>query len=48
MWIDATSGEDELGLVGVVGAGGEECAVGIGGAGIGSEAGAVDIVMWGS
>ena len=48
VWIDAIGGEDELGLIKVVGAGGEECVVGTGGAGTGSEAGAVDIVMWGS
>ena len=41
-------GEDEQGPAGEVGAGGEDCAVGIGVAGIGSEAGAADIVMWGS
>ena len=33
MWIDATGGEDELGLVEAVGVGGEECPVGTGGAG---------------
>ena len=48
MWIDATSGEDELGSAEAVGVGGEECAVGTCGAGIGSKAGAADIVMWGS
>ena len=48
MLIDATGGEDELGPVGAVGAGGEECAVGTGRAGTRSEAEAVDIVMWGS
>ena len=48
MWIDATGGEDELGPAKAVGAGGEECAAGIGVASIGSEARAIDIVMWGS
>ena len=48
MWIDATGGEDELGPVRAVGAGGEECAVGTGGAGTRSEAGATGIMMWGS
>ena len=48
MWIDATGGEDELGPTGAVGAGGEECAAGIGVADTGLEAGAADIVMWGS
>ena len=48
MWIDATGGEDELGLAGAVGAGGEDCAEGTGGAGTGPEARAADIVMWGS
>ena len=48
MWIDATSGEDELEPFEAVGAKGEECATGMGGAGIGSEAGAADIVIWGS
>ena len=48
MWIDATSGEDELGTVGVVGVGGEECVAGTDGAGTRSEAGAADNVMWGS
>ena len=43
MWIDGTGSEDELGLAGAVGAGGEECAAGTGGAGTR----AVDIVMWG-
>ena len=48
MWIDAIGGEDELGPAGAVGAGGEDYAAGIGVAGIRSEAGAADIVMWGS
>ena len=48
MWIDATGGEDELGPDGAVVAGGEECDVGIDGVGIGSEAGAANIAMWGS
>ena len=33
MWIDSIGGEDELGLDGAIGAGGEECAVGPGGVG---------------
>ena len=33
MWIDATGGEDELGSIGAVGAGDEECTTGTGGAG---------------
>ena len=45
MWIDATSGEDELGPVGAVGARSEECAIGISGVGTRSEARAADIVM---
>ena len=48
MWIDAIGGENELGPAGAVGAGGEECGVGIGGADSGSEAGVADIMMWGS
>ena len=48
MRIDATGGEDELGPTGAVGAGGKECSAGTGGAGIGSEARAAEIVMWGS
>ena len=48
MWIDATSGEDEQGPAGAVGARGEKCATGTGVAGTRSEAGATDIVMWGS
>ena len=35
MRIDATGGEDEMGPAGAVGAGGEECTAGTGGAGIG-------------
>ena len=45
MCIDATGGEDELGPVGEVGAGGEECSAGTCGEGSGSEARAADIVM---
>ena len=45
MWIDATSSEDELGLAGAVRTGGEEYVVGTCVAGIGSEAGVVDIVI---
>ena len=48
IWIDATSGKDELGLAGAVGAGGEDCAEGTGGAGTRSKERAADIVMWGS
>ena len=48
MWINATGGEDELGLVRAVRVRGEECIVGTGGAGTGSEARAANIVMWGS
>ena len=48
MWIDATSGEDELGAVGAIGGGGEEWAPSTGGLGTMSELGAVHIVMWGS
>ena len=48
MWIDSTSGEDELGLVGGVVPGSEKCATSTGEAGSGSDAGAADIVMWGS
>ena len=48
MWIDATSGEDEMRSVGAVGDGGEECVAVTGVAGTRSEAGAADIVMWGS
>ena len=48
MWIDVTGGEDELGPVGVVGVGGEECTAGTSGGDTGSEAGPADIVMWGS
>ena len=48
MWIDATGGEDEWGPTRAVGAEGEECAAGTGGAGIRLEAGAADIVMWAS
>ena len=48
MWIDATGDEDELGPAEVVGARGEECSAGTDGADSGLEAGAVDIVMWGS
>ena len=40
-------GEDDLRPVGAIGAGDEECVVGTGGAGIGSEVGDADIVMWG-
>ena len=47
-WIDATSGEEELGPAGAVGAGGEECAAGTCEAGTGSEAWAANIVMWSS
>ena len=47
MWIDATNGEDKLGLPGAVGAGGEECVPSTGGAGTGLEAGAADIVICG-
>ena len=45
MWIDSTGGENELGPVGAVGAGGEKCAVGTGWVGTRSEAGAAGIVM---
>ena len=48
MLLDATGGEDELGPAGVVGAGGEECVAGTCVAGTRLEAGAADIVMWGS
>ena len=48
MWIDATGDEDQLGLAGVVGARGEECSAGTDGEDSGLEAGAADIVMWGS
>ena len=48
MWIDAIGGEDELGPAGAIGAGGEECVVGTGGTGTRLEAGATDIVIWGS
>ena len=48
MWIDATGGEDELGPIGAVGAGGEKCVADIIKADTGSEAGAGDMVMWGS
>ena len=47
MWIYANGGEDELGSDGAVGARGEECATGTGGACTRLEAGAADIVMWG-
>ena len=47
MWIYANGGEDELGSDGAVGARGEECAIGTGGACTRLEAGAADIVMWG-
>ena len=47
MWIDATGGEDELGLDGAVGAGGEECVVSTDRARTRSEAEVADIVMWG-
>ena len=45
MWIDAIGSEDEIGPVEAVGAGGEECAAGIGGIGTRSEVGAIYIVM---
>ena len=48
MCIDVTGGEDELGPAGAVGVGGEECTAGTGVGDTGSEAEAVDIVMWGS
>ena len=48
MWVDATGGEDELGPVGSVEAGGEECVVGTGGADTKSKVRAAGIVMWGS
>ena len=48
MWIDATSGEDELGSTRAVGARGEECGIETGGARSRSETGASAIVIWGS
>ena len=48
MWIDATGGDNELGPAEAVGVGGEECAVVTSVACTRSEAGAADIVMWGS
>ena len=53
MWIDATGGENELGPVGAVGAGGKECVAGTGVASTGvactrSETRVADIGMWGS